>query len=338
MILRTPLSRLTLPLLLLLTLSFTACGVAKDRARLKGKLTGINNAEFYAYSEDGSFEGMDTIHIEDGKFVYERKLTQPALLTLLYPNFTQTYIVLEPGKTVKMKGDASKIGEAEITGTAQNELLTEFHQTVAAKPASDRRLAAAQFVENQSHTLAAVAVFREYFTQSSNDAAATKTALNLLNALKKTQPKERAVNFLDNFYRPIFTNGIGQPLPAFEAEDLDGKKINSAQYAGRNLAIACVGTWQSESFRFMKDLRKKLRAARGDWACIVISLDVDKAVLRDRLKQDSINYPVICDRQAFQSPLVAKLGLRDVPSCMLVGKDGKIKQRDIKRVEELQID
>ena len=114
--------------------ALTACGPGKDRVRIKGKLANITTAEFYVFSEDGSFDGVDTIRIEDGQFTYERKLTEPAILTLLYPNFTQTYLVAEPGKTIKMKGDAAKIGDAEITGTDENKMLTEFREEIAGKP------------------------------------------------------------------------------------------------------------------------------------------------------------------------------------------------------------
>lgn len=324
------------PLLLLALLAMTSCGPGSDRVRFKGTLENITNAEFYAYSEDGAFEGVDTIHIEDGSFVYERKLQQPALLTLLYPNFTQTYVVLEPGKTIKMKGDASKIGEAEITGTEQNELLTEFRLSNINKPESNGRMAAAQFVRSHAATLAAVAVFRKYFAQpQSTDVT---TALQLLDVLKKAQPKERAVTYLDNFYRPIFSNGVGQTLPGFTAEDLNGNAISSANYGGKRLAIVCVGTWQYESLTFLRQLRDKIKRAHNKWECLVVSLDVDCNVLRNRLKSDSISYPVICDRQAFESPLVTKLGLHYVPSCMLVDANGKIIQRDVTKVEDVKID
>lgn len=326
---------MALVLFLLALLSLTSCGVGKDRARFEGKLANITNAEFYAFSEDGAFEGVDTIRIEDGKFVYERKLTQPILLTLLYPNFTQTYVVLEPGKVIKMKGDAAKIGEAEISGTEQNELLTDFRQAQAAKPEADQRMAAAQFVENHAGTLAAVAVFRKYFANART--ADVKTALRLLDALKKAQPKERAVTYLDEFYRPIFTNGVGELLPDFSAETLDGKTVTAADFRGKCLAIACIGTWQSESYPFLRKLRTRLNSTRGKWTCLIVSLDVDRNVLRDRLRTDTISYPVICDRQAFESPLVSKLGLHYVPSCMLVDATGKIVQRDVTKVEDLKL-
>lgn len=323
-------------LLLLSLFVVEGCKVGKDRIRFQGKLENITNAEFYAYSEDGAFEGVDTIRIEDGKFVYERKLLQSTLLTLLYPNFTQTYVVVEPGKTVKMKGDASKIGEAEFSGTEQNEMLTEFRLSNLNKKESDVRLAAAQFIRNHATTLAAVALFRKYFSQSQSPDVTT--AFQLLDILKKAQPRERAVTYLNDFYRPIFRNGVGQTLPDFTIEDINGKNIQSTDYRGKQLAIVCMGTWQSESMFFLRQLHNKLKKAHSKWECLVVSLDVDSKVLRERLQADSIHYPIICDRQAFESPFVKKLGLHYVPSCMLINAQGKIIQRDAIKIEDLKID
>lgn len=64
----------------------TACGPDKDKIRFEGQLDNINDAEFYILSEDGAFSGIDTVKITDGKFTYERNLSTPAVLTLLYPN------------------------------------------------------------------------------------------------------------------------------------------------------------------------------------------------------------------------------------------------------------
>lgn len=318
--------------MLCMSLLLIACGPGKDRMRFEGKLDNINDAEFYIYSEDGAFDGIDTVRITDGKFTYERKLTTPTVLTLLYPNFSQSYIVGEPGHTIKLKGDASKISEATISGTEQNELLSDFRQKHSKDVATNQRLAAAQFVRENANTLAAVAVFRMYFANKQNPDATT--ALQLLDVLKKAQPKERAVSYLDSFFRPIFENGEGQLLPTFTAETLDGKKVSSADYRGKNLVIACVGTWQSDSRPLLVQLRRKLKTLNGKWQCLVVSLDVDHAVLRSNLKTDSINYPVICDRQAFDSPLVNKLGLHYVPSLMLINAQGRIIQRDVTQVPD----
>lgn len=316
--------------------ALTACGPGKDRVRLQGKLDNITNAEFYVFSEDGTFDGVDTIRIEDGEFVYERKISAPAVLTLLYPNYTQTYLIAEPGKVIKMKGDASKIGEAEVTGTEENELLTDFKLANLSGPESNHRLAAAQFIRQNAGTLAAVAVYRRYFT--SQKTPDSDLALQLLDVLKKAQPTAQAVAYLDNFYRPIFKNGVGRTVPDFKGVALDGRTVSAADYKGKPLLIVCAATWQNESAAFMKQLRKKLKAARKPWQCVVVSMDVDREMLRKTLKRDSLEYPVICDRKAFESPLVQQLGLHYVPSCMVIDAQGKIVQRDVMKVEELKLD
>ena len=66
-------------------------------------------------------------------------------------------------------------------------------------------------------------------------------------------------------------------------------------------------------------------------------MDVDREVLRNRLKTDSVDYPIVCDRKAFESPLVQKLGLHYVPSCMLVDAEGTIVQRDVTKVDDLKL-
>ncbi|EJW92114.1 antioxidant, AhpC/TSA family [gut metagenome] len=321
-------------LLLLATLwTVAACGPGKDRARFEGSLKNINNAEFYVYSEDGAFEGVDTIRIEDGDFLYERKLTEPALLTLLYPNYTQAYIIAEPGKTVRMKGDAAQIGVAEISGTDENNLLTEFRQEQLKGPESNHRLAAAQFIRTHAESMAAVAVFRMFFLQPSKDSS---LSLQMLDILYKAQPKNHAVRYLNDFARPLFLNGVGKPLPEFTAETLVGKKVSSADYRGKKLVIACLSTWPGESKVFMHDLHQKLKQAKGNWECLIVSMDLDRNVLRRTLENDSIPYPIVCERKAFNSPLAQRLGLRYVPSLMVVDAEGIIRQRDVQKVADVK--
>lgn len=325
----------TLCLLFISCVLLASCGVEKDRARFEGKISNVNNAEFYIYSEEGAFEGVDTIRIVDGEFVYERKALEPVLVTLLYPNFTQTHVILEPGKVVKMKGDASKLGLASITGSDQNELLTEFRQAHTDANSKNSQIAAEEFVRSHAKTLAAVAIYRRYFTDRKQVNSAT--ALRLLDVLCKAQPKGREVEYINDFFRPIFQNSVGNPLPDFTVETLDGKKISSADYRGRNLVIACVGLWQKDSHRFVYQLKKQIKAAGKNWDCLVVSMDFDVKSLRNYIKRDSLDYNVVCDQQAFESPIVRQLGLHYVPSCMIVNAEGKIVQRDIMDLKEAKI-
>lgn len=316
----------------ILLLFLVSCGPAKDRMRFEGTLNGISDAEFYVYSEDGAFEGIDTVRITDGKFSYERQLSHPAILTLLYPNFSQSYVIAEPGKTIKLKGDASTIGEATLSGTEQNEKLSDFRKKHVNDVATNQSLAAAQFVRDNAKSLAAVAVFRMYFANKQSTNA--QTALQLLDVLKKAQPKEAAVVSLDQFFRPIYQNSDGQLLPSFTAQTLDGRKVSSTDYRGKNLVIAFTAAWQSDSRSLLVQLRRKLHTLNGKWTCLVVSLDVDRNLLRSNLRSDSISYPVVCDLKAFNSPLVNQLGVHYVPSLLLVNAQGRIVQRDVTQVAD----
>lgn len=325
----------TLLLLLIVSVLLSSCGVEKGRARFEGKIANITNAEFYLYSEEGAFEGVDTIHIVDGSFVYERKALEPMLVTLLYPNYTQTHVVLEPGKVIKMKGEASKLGVASITGSEENELLTEFRQAHADADRRTTRLAAEEFVRSHARTLASVAIFRRYFTDRQD--VQSEAALRLLDVLTKAQPKGREVEYINDFFRPIFENSVGSYLPDFTVQTIDGKKVSLADYHGRNLVIACVGLWQNDSHGFMRRLGKQLRSAGKDWDCLVVSMDFNVKALRSHLKRDSLDCDVVCDQLAFETPVVRKLGLHYVPSCMIVDAQGKIIQRDVMDLSEAKI-
>lgn len=326
---------LSTALLLATSLLLTACGVGKDRVRFEGKLENINDAEFYIYSDEGGFEGVDTIRIQDGEFVYERKLLRPVLASLLYPNFTQSHVILEPGKTIKMKGDASRVGEARITGTEENELLTDFRTDQIGKSEANRFLAAEQFIRQHAGTMAAVAVFKAYFATSRQKNV--KLSMEMLQTLQKAQPKNYAVNYLWNFYQPIFMNGVGEQLPEFSAETTEGKQVTQKDFEGKKLLVVAVGFWTPDSRTFLKELKKKLDAAGNPFEVLLVSLDVDRGGLRKQLQQIDVNYPVICDRQSFNSPLVGTFGLRYVPSAMVVNSQGKIIQRDVTEVDKLNL-
>ena len=328
-------SAFTTLLLLFCVWLLAACGPGKDKARFEGKLDNITDAEFYAYTDDGTADRFDTIHITDGSFVYERKLSGPLLLTLLYPNFTQSYVILHPGETVKMKGDASKIGEASITGTEDNELLTDFNHANASVTEANRRMAAAEFVRSHASSLAAVAVFRKYFAQVEQPDA--RKALPLLDELLKAQPQNQGLRHLDANLRPMLKAGTGQQMPQFTAQTLDGKTMSTRDLAGQSYMVVSFASWNSKSVAFLRQLKSLLReTGMRPWRCLLLSVDVDAKACREVLRQDSISWPVVCDEQAFRSPLVRQLGADRVPSCILVDAQGRIIARDLTEVDKLR--
>lgn len=310
-----------------------ACGSDEKRVRFEGELKNIHSAEFFVYSECGAFEGVDTIKIQDGEFVYERELEEPVLLTLLYPNYSRSYVVAEPGKVVKMKGDASRLGEAEVSGTEENELLTEFRQSVKNASARESRIAAVNFVRSNAKTLAAVAVFHRYFTSWQTPEA--QEALRLLDELREAQGGRAEVRYLDRFFRPLLLNGTGASLPDFKATTVKGETVSLKDYKGKPLIIAALATWHPESDTFIRNLHKVLRRRSPRPELLIVNMDADAKPLEDLLKRDSVSCTVICEKRTFESPIVQTLGIRYLPSCMTVNSKGVILQRDVEAPEKI---
>lgn len=321
-------SRLLLALAVLL---LAACSQPKDKFIFEGKIAGIQQAEFYVYSDDGALTDVDTIRISDGKFSYECQLTSPTVLTLLYPNFSQTYIVAEPGKTIEMKGDASKLGEADISGSEENELLTEFRQKQNTQPENNQRLAASEFIRSHKNTLAAVAVFKKYYAYAQKPDAATTRSL--LNDLTKAQPRNAALTLMAERLQAQLNSAIGQTLPDFSFETLSGKTVNKAQFSGRPFVVFFTASWAGDT-RFITESLRRMRNAHGNrFGALIVSMDLDRKSCKEQTEHDSISVPVVCDGKAFQGKAAQTLGLRYVPGNLLVNAEGRVVARDLENDE-----
>ena len=59
-------------LIFLVSVLLTSCGTRSGYFKLEGKFLNMNQGEFYAYSPDGGFEGVDTIKVVGGRFTFEK--------------------------------------------------------------------------------------------------------------------------------------------------------------------------------------------------------------------------------------------------------------------------
>ena len=133
-------------ILILLILGFVSCSTDKKHFSFDGRLTNINQGEFYVYGLDDASAGLDTVKVEAGRFSYEMPCTKPSILMLVFPNFSEQPIFAEPGKSVDVKGDASHLKELEVTGSKTNELMNKFRRQIANASPPEMERYAAQFI------------------------------------------------------------------------------------------------------------------------------------------------------------------------------------------------
>lgn len=304
-----------------------SCGPDKGTMRLKGEFKKLNNAELYIFSEVGGFTGIDTIHIQDGSFVYERPLTEAQVLTLQYPNLSRTYFVAVPGQTVEFKASAERLAEADFSGTEENERLSKFRIRLATLKPDDQRLAAAQYVRDNAATLDGLAVFLQHFAFVEKAAPET---LSLLNALTAAAPHSRGVNEVDRLLRQRLQHEAGGKLSAFQAQTLNAGTISPSDFAGKPLLIGFFASWQNDAHAALTLLRRISRAYPGQIGVVGVSLDLSKESCQNLVERDSISFPIVCEGKGMRSPLAQKLGVRYATGNILVAANGIIIARDLK--------
>lgn len=320
------LSRL-LPLLFLLSL-LAACRDGEGKVRIYGQIKGIEEAMIMVYeaeSDSSDLAGIDTIFIKSGKFDYERSISSAGLLTLVYPNFTTTTLVAEPGQSIHLKGEAHALKQIEVTGSDDNKLLAEFRQRVLHKSTNDAQLEAASFVRSNPTTLAAVAVYREYFDQVEH--RLYQPAFDLLQLLVKNQ-KNALVAALNRRLRPQVLTAEGATFPDFTATTLGGKTIRRADLIGKPTLLVFSASWDGHTYGTLQTIAD-IRIALSEKVNIYrLSFEASRTDAQRLADPDSLRQ-LIVPEGGLQSSLAKTLGVRFVPGCLLLDAQGKVVARDL---------
>jgi hypothetical protein len=65
---------------------------------------------------------------------------------------------------------------------------------------------------------------------------------------------------------------------------------------------------------------------------MAICLDASPSESKSLIERDSIVCPIVCDSLMWQSPLLATLGINDIPANILADKKGNIVARNLNKL------
>lgn len=315
-------------LFLAVALVMASCGARKGYFKIEGRFLNMNQGELYVYSPDGAINGIDTIKVNGGRFAIELPCKNKATLMIIFPNFSEQPIFAEPGKSVDIKADASHLKQMEVTGTDDNELMTDFRQGAAtASPPEVSRLAE-NFIRDNAESPVAVYLIGRYFVKSGN-ASSLKKAKELLGIVSKAQPKNGTVARMETNVRMMLKAGVGSILPAFSATDVNGKPVSKSMLTGKKAIIMTWASWSYDSQDMVRKVNDILKDAGGNATAIGICVDASSKSCRDQIKNEGFTFPNICDGMLFDSNIMATLGMHSVPDNIIVNAAGKVVARGV---------
>ena len=303
--------------LLLLTLLLSSCGVDGDHFQIEGHLLNINQSDFYVYAENGSIDGLDTIHVEGGRFAYEVPCKHPTILYLVFPNYSVVPIFAQPGKSVSIKGDASHLQEIEIKGTNDNELYTKFREQVSKASPTEAKHAAEVFIGDHPESVVGLDAQPDY-----------QTALRLAQKMQSKQTDQADLSRMIRQLGAMSHVGVGSVLPTFSTYDTKGRLVSSSNLSS-GLAVICTwASWSYDSMDMLRTLKQLQRQSGGRLNVVSLSVDASRSDCDGALRVDSISWPNVCDGQMFDSRPLQQLGMMGVPDNIIV-KDNRIVARNL---------
>ncbi len=276
----------------------------------------MDQGEFYVYSPEGGINGIDTIRLQGGRMSYEVMCTAPTTLVMVFPNFSEQPIFAEPGKSVKIEGDASHLKEMKVKGTKTNELMNDFREQIATANPPQVLERAEQFIGDHPESVVSNYLLRRYFISGATPDYAK--ALQLCRTMRKAQPKNALLAHYEQQLKQLSRVMVGKRLPRFSTVDVDNKKIDNATL-GKGLAvIMAYATWSYDAQRMLQDMRTLAKSSKGRLKIIGFCVDPNRNQCRAIAKRDSIPWPVICDGKMLESPTLHSLSLFDIPDNILV--------------------
>ncbi len=303
-----------------------SCGTPDDHFKIEGKFLNLNQGEFYIYSPEGIVDGIDTIKVEGGKFVYEIPCERKSVLMIVFPNYSEQPVFAEPGKSVSIKGDASHLKEMEISGTETNELMSDFRKMVLNSAPPEAAKHARQFIEDNPGSIVGEYIVSRYFIQTDNPDYAL--AEKLIDIMIEKQEENGTLKRLKQKVNQLKNSALNAPTPSFTAVDVNGKRVTQADLGNRLAVINVWTSWSYESMEIQRTL-KQLRRSMGDRLKVIsICLDASKKECLRTMSHDSVSWSNICDEQMFGSPLINKIGIPSVPYNIVIN-NGRIIARGL---------
>ena len=312
---------------LLVAMLLTACGGDSGKFKLEGRLRNINQGEFWVYSTDGGIAGFDTIAVRNGRFSYEIELRSPSTLVVVFPNYSEQPVFAEPGENVHIKGDATHLKEMIIEGTDDNEYMTELRMELNETAPPDVPKVVSAYIREHLESPASIYLLNRYFLLTRTPDY--QQALKLVDLMLKERPDNGELIELQKQLKALQGGALKSKLPAFTATDVKGGKVTEKALKAKLNVVSVWASWSYSSTDQQRRL-KTLKDKYGDKLGIVsICIDGRPADCKQRVQRDSLKWSTVCDGRMWNTPLLAKFGLADVPANLIIDEKGVVIERNL---------
>ncbi len=317
----------TSALALLLVCLFVSCGPGDNRFKIKGSFEGMPSGQLFIYNFGDETANFDTVNINNGEFVYGGTVNELTPYILVFPNALEQIIFVDKGKEIKYKASASDLKNYYVDGNDENILMNDFRKSTKDLVGLQVQKIAGQFINKHSSSAVAVYLFDRYFVQDEYTPIATLKSK--LKILKRNNPHNKFILTVENNLKMIEAGQIGKKLPDIVINTRLKHKINIQKVNSDYTALVFWASWIPDQYGFMNKFSNisKEYSLNNKIKIFAISLDTEIYKWEDLIKEDTVYCEQTCDGQAWESPIIKKLGITTIPTFIIADKRHRIISR-----------
>lgn len=313
--------------LLICAFVLSSCSGNGDEVSIEGRMLHMNQATFYVYSTDGTIDGIDTITVHGGRFDYEGRINHEGTLVVVFPNFSQLPVFVEPGASISIKGDAARLREVEVTGTKANKEFTRFREEHLNASGAEMKRIAADAVKGRKYNeeILLWLIQQQYLSPAAGD---VKGAVALLKTLTQASPDNIKAKRLFNQLTAAGTLSVGDGVERFSITDIDGNTLTEKTLRqGKTVVMTCT-SWNYDSHNMLRRLAERQRGKEVQQV-VAICIDADrKAAERLRSNCNAADVIMVCDGEQWDCPLLRVFALATVPDNVVM-ENGRVTKRNV---------
>ena len=335
---------------------------------LEGTVKGVDGKNIILERQDDSLGvvPVDTVKIENGTFKFTGAADEPGMYSLAIDDEqNKSYLIVESGN-IKMEINRDSIFLNKVTGTYNNEQLTEFssqglafnkrmqdfqtrnrdvmiaaqnkNDTVAMNKLRDEfqvirdemELNNEKYIEEHPKAFISVLLIGNMFRVMEPDMPKIQSLYdNLAPEVKSTKTAKLLAKRIVDFNKV----GLGKKAPDFQAPNPEGKMVKLSESLGKVTIIDFWASWCGPCRIANPELVATYNKFHDQGLNIVgVSLDRpgQSEQWKEAIAKDKLTWTNVSNLKFWEDPIAAQYGVKAIPQMFVVNEYGIIVAKDLK--------
>ena len=335
---------------------------------LEGTVKGVDGKNIILERQDDSLGvvPVDTVKIENGTFKFTGAADEPGMYSLAIDDEqNKSYLIVESGN-IKMEINRDSIFLNKVTGTYNNEQLTEFssqglafnkrmqdfqtrnrdvmiaaqnkNDTVAMNKLRDEfqvirdemELNNEKYIEEHPKAFISVLLIGKMFRVMEPDMPKIQSLYdNLAPEVKSTKTAKLLAKRIADFNKV----GLGKKAPDFQAPNPEGKMVKLSESLGKVTIIDFWASWCGPCRIANPELVATYNKFHDQGLNIVgVSLDRpgQSEQWKEAIAKDKLTWTNVSNLKFWEDPIAAQYGVKAIPQMFVVNEYGIIVAKDLK--------